>query len=214
MRAVIARDRDRARSGSAKDGAPPRADLRRARGADQPLRERARRARRAGRRPGVHAARAGAGAARRGARRAEARRGRVAAVLGVRTGADPPAHAARRRPGARHVDGAVPAQGRSRSARELPRPRARAARRRTRRRDVPGAHELARAARGGEPRVRDPSDRARPARAAALHERHDRHARRARCTCTRRSSRTTPPRGSRSISAPTTCSGAPPIPAG
>ena len=59
-----------------------------------------------------------------------------------------------------------------------------------------------------------PPDRPRGLVAAALHQRHDRDSPRASSTCTRRSSRTRPPRARSSTSATATCSGARPTRAG
>ena len=188
--------------------------VRRARAPHQPLRQRAADVGRRPRRPPVRAGRPGAGALCLDARRAQERHGRLPAVLRVRPGADQDAPRARRRQGARHDRGALPAQGR-RDRRGSSRARARAPRRRERR-----AHQRARHARfrrpdgrgiGSAGAQRRPPPRTPPcsiSRAARPGRR------RARSTSTTRRSRTSRRAATRSICIPTTSSGARPIRAG
>ena len=71
-----------------------------------------------------------------------------------------------------------------------------------------------RAAGAAPTHLRDPADRPRGPGAAALHQRHDGHAQGRGPRPRARSSPTTPPAASPSTCTPTTCSGAPPTPAG
>ena len=203
-----------AHSVAARSGEARRPHLRRTPRADQSVRRCPGGARPRARRAARHAGRARPELYVAVARHPQGRRGVLAAVLGVRSRPDPPAHRSRSHRGARHHRVVVPAQGRadaSRAAEPAPRP----PHRRRRRADRGGHGRGRRLLAAASPGVRHRADPARRPRPAALHQRHHRarpkgamhvheavvaHHATGRAWC--------------STCIPATCSGAPPIPAG